>query len=120
MFVSIRHAQSLAVSKQVLTDGVVERHVEIAPDGEIHSHLEQPTRGLILEGLNELRKNPGALKSHAETDMGMGLEYTMPKADLWTLMRQLRLQNPGMNNKELNEQLTKWLRINGAIYRVRD
>ena len=108
------------MSKAVFSDGLIERHVEIAPDGEITSRLAQPTRNIILENLNELRKNKGALKSHNQTDMGMGLEYTMPKADLWTLMQKIRELNPGSTAKEQNEALTAWLRKHGQIYKVRD
>ena len=102
------------------SDGVLEKHVELAPDGTLTARLVQPTRKLILDGLAELRKNPHALKPHNKTDMGMGLEYTMPKADYYTMIAGLRKMHPGMDNKQLNEQITKWLRANGHMYKVRD
>ena len=102
------------------TDGVLEKHIEIAPDGTVTAKLVQPSRKLILDGLAELRKNKGALKAHNQTDMGMGLEYTVPKADFYAAKAYLHEKHPGMTDAEFNQVFTAWVRAQGKIYKVRD
>jgi hypothetical protein len=94
----------MKMGKIKLSDGVIERHIEIAPDGMARSILTQPTRQMILERNAELRRNPGALRKLDS----MGQMMTVPKVD-FEIFRKLWIRHhPGGKDIEFNQALTKW------------
>lgn len=97
-----------------LTDGTLERHVEIDSDGKARSKLHQPTRDLILNRNAELRKNPGVIKPLSF----MGLACTIPLEDWYNLIR--KYPDLGSPIAEVQQPaFEKFLRSSeSAIYRV--
>ena len=97
-----------------LTDGVLERHIEVDSNGLARSCILQPTRNLILNRNAELRKNPGAIKPLSF----MGLELTIPLED-W---HDLKSKYPDLGSSDTETQqkaFNKFLSSREAdIYRV--
>ncbi len=65
------------------SDGLLQSET-IVEGGMVYNRLSQPDRPLIMDYINELRKNPGALRKLES----MGLELTIPLADYYTLHRK--------------------------------
>jgi len=97
-----------------LTDGVLERHIELDSNGMARSKYHQPTRDLILDNNAELRKNPGAIKPLSF----MGLACTIPLEDWYNLIR--KYPDLGSPIAEIQQPaFEKFLRSSeSAIYRV--
>lgn len=103
------------MSRMLETDGVLIR--ETVMDGtQLHGRLHQPTRALILDRNQELRKNPDAVNhmQHA------GLELTIPLADYYALQRKY----PLLKSVDAFSRTMEWKRLMGTdeldAYRVRD
>ena len=104
------------MSKLILRDGILERHIDIDAGHQATAVTTQPSRDIILERNKELRKNPGAINHLGH----MGLEYTMPLVDYNLLMKRIETASPGIKHSEKMEQLTKYLQRHGHIYKVRE
>lgn len=67
------------------TDGVLIRHTVFdSQDGTAHGRLLQPSRDLILQRNQELRKNPDAIRKLES----MGWELSIPEADYYNLRKK--------------------------------
>ena len=97
-----------------MTDGVLERHIEVDSNGLARGCILQPTRNLILNRNAELRKNPGVIKPLSF----MGLEATIPLEDWYDLQKKYPdLAAPDTETQQ--RALTKLLNSREAdIYRV--
>ena len=103
------------MSKIITADGPFRRVIEDQGGGKYVSQLQQPSRGLILERNAELRKNPGAIRN----GQAMGLEYSIPTADYFTIMKRIRAVNPGAKARDMSALLRSWLERYGHCYKVR-
>lgn len=93
----------------------MQRVIEHQGGGRFVSQLQQRNRGVILERNKELRKSPGAVRNASF----MGLEFNVPTADYYTILKQIRMVNPGARHADIQELLVKWLNRYGQSYRVR-
>ena len=97
-----------------LSDGVLERHIELDSNGLARSCILQPSRNLILNRNAELRKNPGVIKPLSF----MGLAVTIPLED-W---HDLKAKYPDLGSSDHDTQqaaFSKFLSSSEAnIYRV--
>ena len=78
-----------------LTDGVLERQIEIDSDGRARSKLVQPSRNVILER-NARERREGNVRSCSF----MGLEMTIPLEDWYNLVRKY----PALDSSDHDEQ----------------
>ena len=100
--------------KTYATDGVLVR--ETVWDGDkAHGRLLQPTRNLILERNQELRKNPDAIKKL----QAMGWALSIPEADYYAL----RARNPDLASDCAQTRTAAWKKFiasdESLPYRVR-
>ena len=98
------------------TDGTLIRETILDTDGKGYGRLIQPTRNLVLERNQELRKNPDAIRKLES----MGWELSIPLSDY----HNLRKKYPDLASPDGLVRSLAWKQFIGSAesvpYRVRD